>query len=400
MLLVPIRTECSVRHTPLVNVGLICANVAVFFVFELAGSKTGRGFGDHLLVLDGQSPRLYQLITYQFAHADTWHLLGNMLFLWVFGNGVNAKMGDWPYLLFYIASGMFAGVMFGWQSHHSLLGASGSIAAVTTAYLVLFPRSRVTVLYMLFFIGFIEIPAFAMIGLKIVLWDNIVAPKIGNGGGDIAYGAHLAGYVFGFVVTLAMLLIKAVPRDQYDMLALAKRWNQRRAFAAAMADPQAQAQARYGKVARVASLSATDREKWERRIDERSELRAKIADRIEADDMPAAMASYEALISGDADQCLPSQQQLAIGRAYYAGQRYPQAAAAFERYLACYATGTEANEVRLLLGIINARDLKQFETARKYLKSALDRATSPTRREQAQRWLDELDGATGAKPTV
>ena len=120
----------------------------------------------------------------RFAPADVWHLVGNMLFLWVFGNGVNAKLGDLPYLFFYLAGGVFAGVVFGWLSADELLGASGSIAAVTTAYLVLYPRSRVTVLFAFFFITFFEVPATIIIAVKIILWDNILAPQIAGGAGQ------------------------------------------------------------------------------------------------------------------------------------------------------------------------------------------------------------------------
>ena len=103
-----------------------------------------------------------------------------------------------------------------------------------------------------------------LILIKIVLWDNIISPHV-LPGGNVAYEAHLAGYLFGFVVAMILLLTKIVARDQFDMLALIKRWNQRRAFAAAMASPQAQAQARFGRVARVPTAADAQRE---RRIDE------------------------------------------------------------------------------------------------------------------------------------
>lgn len=404
MLLLPIRTETSVRHTPFANVALMCVNVLVYIVLDFGLRRAGGlEFKQEYFVLDGDAPRILQYLTYQFAHADILHLFGNMLFLWVFGNAVNAKFGDLPYVCFYLAGGVFAGLMFHLISPgNALLGASGAIAAVTTAYLVLFPRSRVTVLYVLFFIGTFEVPATIIIGAKIILWDNIVAPSFG-GGGNVAYEAHLAGYLFGAAAALIMLWIRAVPRDQFDMLALIKRWNQRRAFASVMSDPRAQAQAQYGKVARVAPADPRKQAEWERTLDERTELRAAVSADIQRGDLDAATSSYDRLVAVDPEQCMPADQQMALARQYYATGRFPQAAAAFERFLACYRNNPDAPEVALLLGIIHARELKQYEPAQRHLSNALAKATNPARKALAQRWLDEiraLPGAPGEAPSV
>jgi membrane associated rhomboid family serine protease len=397
-MLLPIRTETSVRHTPSANLVLLSLNVLVFMVLDLVMRGAGAEFKQNWFILDGVAPRLLQYLTYQFAHADLWHLAGNMLFLWVFGNAVNAKFGNIPYVLFYLASGVFAALGFLFLNPgFSLLGASGSIAAVTTAYLVLFPRSRVTVFYMLFFIGFIDVPATIIIGAKIILWDNVLAPTL-TGGGNVAYSAHLAGYAFGMTVGMVMLLIRAVPRDQFDMLALIKRWNQRRQFSAAMSDPRARAQAQYGRVARVAPTDPRQVADWEKKIDERSELRGVIAQHLSRGELDRALTEYDRLVAHDPNQCMSADQQMALGRGYYAASKFPQAAAAFERFLNCYRNHPDANEVRLLLGIINARDLQQFESATKHLTEALDRATSPSRREQAERWLAEIRRIRGGVP--
>ena len=131
-------------------------------------------FATDPFALRSADPAIYQFITYQFRHGDVWHLLGNMLFLWVFGNSVNSKMGDWAYVVFYLAGGVFAawGYAMLESPGFTLVGASGSIAAITTAYLVLYPRSRVTVLLWFFLIHFFELPAMIIIGVKIVLWDK------------------------------------------------------------------------------------------------------------------------------------------------------------------------------------------------------------------------------------
>lgn len=383
---IPIRTEIPIRRTPLANYALIAANVLVFFVLDAHPSEALARFKSEYFVLADQSPRWYQFITYQFSHADIWHLAGNMLFLWVFGNSVNAKLRDLPYLLFYLSAGVFAALIFSLISDFRLLGASGSIAAVTTAFLALFPRSRVTVLYAFFFIGFLEIPAMALILIKIVLWDNIVSPYV-LPGGNVAYEAHLAGYTFGFAVAMILLLTKVIARDQFDMLALIKRWNQRRAFAAAMASPQAQAQARFGKVAKAPAAADAQRD---RRMDEISGLREHIANCLAEGKTAEALALYEQLLAIDPGQCLSAEQQMRIARLFYEQARFIPAAAAFERFLQCYGAGHESNEVRLLLGIIYARDLRQNDAAVKHLTAARDNATHSSRREQATRWLERL----------
>ncbi|MCH9058338.1 MAG: rhomboid family intramembrane serine protease, partial [Planctomycetes bacterium] len=205
-MLIPIRTKTDLRLTPYANYAVIGINVCVFFVFHfvLARSSVGKSLLAELSFQSGR-PSLYQFVSYQFLHADTWHLLGNMLFLWVFGNSVNAKMGHLPYLLFYLAGGIFAGTGYAFIGSLDevgggyLVGASGSIAAVTTAYLVLFPRSHITFIYIFFFIGKIDLPSMLIIVFKIVLWDNIIAPNWG-GAGNVAYSAHLCVYTFGFCV--------------------------------------------------------------------------------------------------------------------------------------------------------------------------------------------------------
>lgn len=383
---IPIRTEIPIRRTPLTNYALIAANVLVFFVLDAHPSEALARIKSEYFVLADHSPKWYQFITYQFSHADIWHLAGNMLFLWVFGNSVNAKLRDLPYLLFYLTAGVFAALMFSLISDFRLLGASGAIAGVTTAYLVLFPRSHVTVMYWFFFIGFWEVPAIALILIKIVLWDNIVAPRV-LPGGNVAYEAHLAGYLFGFIVAMILLLTKVVARDQFDMLSMIKRWNQRRAFATAMASPQAQAQAKFGRVARVPTAADAQRE---RRIDEITGLREHIAKSLAQDKSAEALALYEQLLAIDSAQCLSAEQQMRIARSFYEQSRFIPAAAAFERYLQFYGVGNESNEVRLLLGIIYARDLRRNDAAVKHLTAARDNAPNSARREQAARWLGRL----------
>ncbi|MFQ5591092.1 MAG: rhomboid family intramembrane serine protease [Phycisphaerae bacterium] len=394
-MIVPIRTEASIRQTPLANHLLIAVNVLCFPLLDerapFMGGSLAAWRTQHL-VFQTDEPGFLQFFTYQFLHGDMWHLLGNMLFLWVFGNAVNGKMGQVPYLLFYLAGGAFAA--WGWALVSArpahLIGASGAIAAVTTAYLAMFPRSRVTVLVWFFFIHFFELPAMVMIGVKIIVWDNLVAPRIVGSAGAVAHAAHLAGYLFGFATALGMLFFRALPRDQFDILALWSRWHRRRVFASAMSGPEAVGRGRFGQVARAPSADTQQQREDERQLDQLSELRARVGEALQRCDVESALEAFEQLIAIDPQQCLSEVQQLRLARELYRLGRFPQAAAAFDRFAECYPRSREFPDVLLLVGIIYARDLKQYETADKRLTQAKALVHDEKRLAQCAGWLQTV----------
>lgn len=398
MIILPIRTESVVRRTPTLNYILIGINAVCFLLLDeglFGGAMTE--FKQRYLFFRSDEPALHQFFTYQFLHADVMHLLGNMIFLWVFGNSVNAKMGNGPYLVFYLAGGVFAAWGYGWMNpgFSYLLGASGAVASITTAYLALFPRSRVTVfVWLFFFIHFIELPAMVIIGVKIIVWDNIVAPWLGQSE-QIAHGAHLSGYFFGFAGALGMLLVRALPRDQFDILAVWKRWKQRRDFSAVMSDPAAAARAQHGSVARQVSYDPNERSEHDASIEKIADLRGQIAGALERGDVDEGVTLYEQLITDHPDQCMSERQQLEIARACYGSGRFEQAAAAFRRLVESYPQSVEAGNVGLLLGIIYARDLKKFDEAEPYLAGAMDALRDEERRAQCGEWLERVRASLG-----
>jgi len=397
MPVIPIRTESDTYRPPRANVLLVAIN---FLTFVLLNERTVgpavAAFKSTYLVLHSTEPTLHQFLTYQLLHADVWHLLGNMLFLWVFGNGVNVKMGDVPYVFFYFGGGIFAawGNAIVSPEPFTLVGASGAIAAVTAAYLALYPRARVTLLVWFFFIHFFDVSAMLLIIVKIIVWDNLVSPGLG-GADRVAYSAHLAGYLFGFVGAMGMLFLRALPRDQFDMLALWKRWHQRREFATAMADPQAAARAQFGPVARVATRDSAEREREDAHIDRISELRTRIADQLEGQDLDGALANYDDLLRHDSQQCLSQRHQLAVARELFNRGDFARAAGAFERYLLGYPNSEESPNISLLVGIIFARDLHHPESADRHLTQALEALHDAQRRAQCLDWLREVRAVLG-----
>lgn len=405
--IIPIKTESVSPKHPTVNYFIIGINILAFLIFHnpfkssssLSVSDTAQGLAalEESLVFLSDAPEMYQFFTYQFLHADGWHLLGNMLFLWVFGNGVNGKLGNIAYAMFYLAGGAFAAWGYALVNSESfiLIGASGAIASVTTAYLAMFPRSRVTVLIWFFiFIHFIQVPAMILILVKIVLWDNLISPSMG-GAGNTAHAAHIAGYLFGFVAAMFLLIFRAIPRDQYDMLALWKRWNQRRSFSSTMSDPNAAAQAQYGTVARPVVLNSAEQATQEKRLDEISDFRTKISDAIIRGDIDSGVQLFEQLIAKDPQQCLSEKNQMAIAREFYRTGRFPQAAAAFERFVEYYPRSNDTTDIKLLLGIIYARDLHQFEVADKHLTESMNSLRDEKRRNQCFEWLTRVREALG-----
>jgi len=405
-MLFPIRTDSPVKRTPWVNYGLIGANVLVFLAsYSLHGQSRAIGdYSDPLAAwtrhyfLDGAEPQLYQFFTYQFLHGGSVHLIGNMIFLWVFGNSVNAKMGHLPYLLFYLGGGIFAGAGYCLFTNNPVLGASGAIAAVTTAYLALFPRSNIEFIYWWFLVGVFELPSVLSILAKMILWDNIIAPRFGDSGesAQVAYGAHLAGYLYGFLAAVILLWMRALPRDQFDIIALWHRWYHRQSVSSALRDPTARAIAQYGRVARPVSASGAAVQ--EVPTDHVADLRGRIAQALARRDRVTAAELYQELLQADPSQALARDQQLEVAYQLYAMGRMPQAAAAYERYVQTYPGTSDADQVRLLLGIIFARDLQQFERARQYLREVRNRLTDARRRQQCEEWLAVTDQALGNRP--
>lgn len=398
-MLLPISTDTPVKRTPWVNYGIIGLNVLIFLL--TGGAERASAHPSTLArwanlgVLDGAEPQLYQFFTYQFLHAGWGHLVGNMLFLWIFGNAVNAKMGHGPYLFFYLAGGIFAAAGYGFFNDHSMLGASGAIAAVTAAYLALFPRSYITLVYWFFFIGTFEVPSMIMIVFKMILWDNVFAPSL-FGESNVAFGAHLAGYAFGFFAAAGLLALRFIPRDQFDIVAVWRRWIQRRYSQVAMADPNAAARAQFGRVARPVTLDGlTVRPAPDPAMDKITDIRLNIAEALSHGNHETAAELYEKLLEIDPRQVLGRSQQLEVAQQFVGMNRFPQAAAAFEKYLAAYPNSPESDAVKLLLGIIYARDLQQYEVAEGHLRQSLEKLTDERRREQARRWLEIVDQALG-----
>ena len=157
-----------------------------------------------------------------FMHGGLLHLGGNMLFLWIFGNNVEDAMGPVKFIVFYLLAGVAAlllQVVIDPSSQVPTLGASGAIAGVLGGYLLLFPKARVvTVIFIVFFFTILELPALLVLGLWFLqqaLFGYFDLAQPGDGGGGVAYFAHIGGFVFGLAAIRLFANRKRV-EDQID----------------------------------------------------------------------------------------------------------------------------------------------------------------------------------------
>jgi membrane associated rhomboid family serine protease len=192
---------------PIVTWCLIAANLAVFF-YEAAAPQAGldRMIDTYSLTpaalrgdisARGSLPPIATLITYQFFHADLGHLFGNMIFLWVFGDDIERALGRARYLVFYLATGVIGGLVFvayDPRSSIELIGASGAIAGVVVAYVMLRPCAKITVLLVIIPL---RISAYWVVGLFVAtqLWNLGAASK-----SEVAYWCHFGGMLAGAVL--------------------------------------------------------------------------------------------------------------------------------------------------------------------------------------------------------
>jgi len=212
--MIPIRDSHRSRNYPVVNTLIISTNVLFFLVQAVQGPGLDRFIYTYGLVPARYSvpeiaayftswQQIVSFLTFMFLHGGFWHLLGNMWSLYIFGDNVEDRLGPVRYLAFYLLCGWASGLshlLTNFYSEIPTIGASGAIAGVMGAYLILFPSSKVLTLIPIFFIPyFVELPAFLFLGLWFLLQFISAAGSRGEAGG-IAWWAHIGGFVFGIIL--------------------------------------------------------------------------------------------------------------------------------------------------------------------------------------------------------
>jgi rhomboid family protein len=222
---IPLRDANPTRRTPIVTLVLIVA-CFVAFAYELGVlASSGESGLDRFFLEHGLVPAdltrsigagawlsapVLGVFTSLFLHGGWLHLLGNMLYLWIFGNNIEDRLGRFGYAAFYLLGGVVAGLTQAAIAPNSdvpLIGASGAIAATLGAYLVLFPRARILSLVFLgFFYQLIEVPAILVLGFWFVLQliDGFTSLGASNAQGGVAFFAHIGGFVLGALIAAAI----------------------------------------------------------------------------------------------------------------------------------------------------------------------------------------------------
>ena len=231
----PLKDNIPTDRFPFVTVAFILANVVIYFFLQDGGWEiTSNATGDWpvrdyaLVPCDitgeceagrGHVGDVASVFTSMFMHGSLLHLGGNMLFLWIFGNNVEDSMGHVKFVLFYLAGGVAADalqVAFDTGSEVPTLGASGAVAAVLGGYILMYPRARViTVLFIIIFFTVIELPALLVLGLwfaQQVVFGALDYQTADQGGGGVAYFAHIGGFLFGMAtIKLLATRVKDLP---------------------------------------------------------------------------------------------------------------------------------------------------------------------------------------------
>lgn len=210
---IPLKDLLPHRRTPIMNIMLLCANIAVFGyqltlsphltkAFLMANATIPARFPAFLAGRIDFHGAFLPLLTSMFLHAGIAHLAGNMLFLWIFGDNVEDFFGHFVYLLFYLVCGVGSGllhVLFNLNSPLPALGASGAISGVMGAYLVLYPQSRILTLV---FIFLVPIPAVFILGYWFFLQFISGVSSLGMvSQGGVAWWAHIGGFLLGVSLT-------------------------------------------------------------------------------------------------------------------------------------------------------------------------------------------------------
>jgi membrane associated rhomboid family serine protease len=215
---IPLRDVVPSRTTPYITITIIALN-ALAWLFELS---LPHPVLNEFITLYGVVPAAFApatLVTSMFLHGSWSHVLGNMWYLWIFGDNVEDRVGHGRFILFYLLCGIVAALGQVAVAPHSTLptiGASGAIAGVMGAYFVLYPRSRVLTLIPWIFLQIVELPAIVLLGFWFVMQlfsAGTIAMTTSSNGGGVAFAAHVVGFVVGMG---GVFLFKQRALDPWD----------------------------------------------------------------------------------------------------------------------------------------------------------------------------------------
>jgi membrane associated rhomboid family serine protease len=218
--MIPLRDTNPSRTVPYVTYSFIAINVVVFLIEILHGQGMGEFIAAYGLVpysmtndfnvMGIRAATFFPLLTSMFLHGGWMHLIGNMLFLYIFGDNVEDRFGHLRYFFFYIIAGVAAAltqVFMSPQSEVPMVGASGAIAGVLGSYVFMFPKARIlTLIPIIFYFQVVELPAFLFLGIWFLMqiFSGVFSLGIGGDAGGVAWWAHIGGFVAGVILFLPL----------------------------------------------------------------------------------------------------------------------------------------------------------------------------------------------------
>ncbi|HIB50039.1 MAG TPA: rhomboid family intramembrane serine protease [Phycisphaerales bacterium] len=360
-MLIPIGTDVHHKRNPTVTYLFIGLNLLVFALqwsLERSGgldsnSETTRAIAGALAdaKLSQGNFHFYALVTYQFLHGSWMHILGNMVFLLPFGKTVEDRMGHIGFAMFYLGCGAFGGGMHTLLSSSPVIGASGSVCAVTAAFIVLAPKTNIKVLLIFFIIGIYQIPSMLLV-LFFVLFDvfSLLASFAGANSQPTAWVVHLGGYASGFVVTFALLGLGIIASTEFDLTQVFKQAKRRREFKQVIAQAQPN---RIHKEKEVTPLEL---------------IRARLSDFVAQGNDLSAADFYLDELKLHPKLKLNQQTHAAIAKALMLDGRIEDGVEVYEKYLTEHKNANDRGEVALLLTAKYVRILKNYKRAKELLK--------------------------------
>ena len=355
-MLIPIGTNVEHARYPLVTYVLIALNLLVFALqwsVQRAGDLDNEMFFSEVLFnarLSSENFHVYSLFTYQFLHAGWIHILGNMIFLLPFGKAVEDRMGHIGFALFYLGCGAFGGFLHTMYTTSTVIGASGSVCAVTAAFLVLAPKTHIRVLLVFFIIGVYQIPSILLV-LFFVLFDvfNLLASMAGANADPTAWVVHLGGYASGFILTFSLLGLKVIASSEYDLTQMFKQAKRRR---------------EYKKI--IASTSSPHQ--IEKKMSATEIVRMNISELAARGNTLGAAEKYLQACETKPKIKINRKLQSSLGNALLSEGRIKDGVFVYEKYLAQHAQAEDCEEIALLLAAKYVRNLNNKVRARELLE--------------------------------
>ncbi len=359
---------------------LIAINVGVFFAMAVMGLRDAEAVENFWRAgqIGRHDAEWYRFITSAFLHGGFMHIAGNMLFLWVFGPPVEDRLGRWWFLLFYFGAAVVSALVHIAADPVPAIGASGAIAGVAGAFLVLFPKTRIRTLMIFIIIGLVMVPSWFFVGLKIAF--DLFAEGFAED--NVANMAHLGGYAYGIVVALVLLSTRVLTSEPYDLITMLRQRQRRRQIRAAV-EGAASGPREHAKAAKPDPES-----------DDLAERRAEISGLVAEEKLDAAADAYRALVDAFAHRphagTLSRDAQLKlVGHLLGTGDR-KLAARGLEGFIGTYPNDPERHPLAILLARVYANDMGEPNRARALLEPVARQDRDPDSRSIAREELARL----------